>query len=84
MDFVYLKFIDHVSKVSPNNFFKSFDQLVTMRSKCGSSVEVLSSINHDVEDYWLSKRNRGFFELFYPGQEVVCILNLLYIKFKVN
>ncbi|KAI4455800.1 (e3-independent) e2 ubiquitin-conjugating enzyme [Holotrichia oblita] len=51
---------------------QSFDQLVTMRSKCGSSVEVLSSINHDVEDYWLSKRNRGFFELFYPGQEIMC------------
>ncbi|KAK4874199.1 hypothetical protein RN001_013559 [Aquatica leii] len=53
------------------------DQKITMRSKCGSTVEIFSSINHDVEDYWLSKSNRNYFESFYPGQEVRCTPNNL-------
>ncbi|CAH1115912.1 unnamed protein product [Phaedon cochleariae] len=52
------------------------DQMVSMQSKCGSIVQVLTSINHDLDDHWLSKRNRLSFEPFYqyyPGQELVCI-----------
>lgn len=47
------------------------DELITMQSKDGSKVSVLSGINHDIEDYWLTKRDRGSFDTFYPGQEVV-------------
>lgn len=45
--------------------------MVTMQSKCGSVVNVLTSINHDLEDYWLSKMNRVGFEACHPGQEIV-------------
>lgn len=44
-----------------------------MQSKDGSKVSVLSGINHDIEDYWLTKHDRGPFDAFYPGQEVVSI-----------
>lgn len=47
------------------------DQLVTLHSKDGSVVEVLTSINNDIDDYWLSKRNRISTDIYYPGQEVV-------------
>ncbi|KAF2887698.1 hypothetical protein ILUMI_18475, partial [Ignelater luminosus] len=56
---------------------QGIDQKVTMQSKCGSTVEIFSSINHDIEDYWLTKRNRNYFESFYPGQEVTCTPNSL-------
>ncbi|KAF5302090.1 hypothetical protein FQR65_LT08640 [Abscondita terminalis] len=56
---------------------QSIDQKVTMQSKCGSTVEIFSSINHDVEDYWLTKRSRNYFDIFYPGQEVLCTPNNL-------
>lgn len=49
------------------------DELITMQSKDGSKVSVLSGINHDIEDYWLTKRDRGSFDAFYPGQEVVSV-----------
>lgn len=49
------------------------DELITMQSKDGSKVSVLSGINHDIEDYWLTKRDRGSFDAFYPGQEVVSL-----------
>ncbi|CAH0564110.1 unnamed protein product [Brassicogethes aeneus] len=51
----------------------TIEQIVTMQSKCGSMVEVLTSINHDLDDYWLSKRNRISFDTYYPGQEVICV-----------
>ncbi|KAG5878407.1 hypothetical protein JTB14_029680 [Gonioctena quinquepunctata] len=49
------------------------EQMVSMQSKCGSIVDVLTSINHDLDDYWLSKRNRISFDAYYPGQELICI-----------
>lgn len=51
--------------------------MVSMQSKDGSIVEVLTSINNDLDDYWLSKRNRISFDTYYPGQEVVskCIIS---------
>ncbi|XP_044758627.1 uncharacterized protein LOC123316554 [Coccinella septempunctata] len=49
------------------------DQEITMTSKCGSVVQVLTSINNDLEDFWLVKKNRPSFEGFYPGQELVCV-----------
>lgn len=45
--------------------------MISMQSKCGSIVDVLTSINHDLDDYWLSKRNRISFDAYYPGQELV-------------
>ncbi|XP_060521601.1 (E3-independent) E2 ubiquitin-conjugating enzyme UBE2O [Cylas formicarius] len=52
---------------------ESIDQMILMQSKDGSVVELLTSINNDLDDYWLSKRNRISFDTFYPGQEIVCI-----------
>ncbi|KAF7284596.1 hypothetical protein GWI33_021878 [Rhynchophorus ferrugineus] len=52
---------------------ENIDQMVSMQSKDGSVVEVLTSINNDLDDYWLSKRNRISFDTYYPGQEVICI-----------
>ncbi|XP_049818002.1 (E3-independent) E2 ubiquitin-conjugating enzyme UBE2O isoform X2 [Aethina tumida] len=52
---------------------ENVEQLITMQSKCGSIVEVLTSINHELEDYWLAKRNRVGFDMYYPGQEVICV-----------
>ncbi|XP_050297992.1 (E3-independent) E2 ubiquitin-conjugating enzyme UBE2O isoform X2 [Anthonomus grandis grandis] len=49
------------------------DQMIQMQSIDGSIVEVLTSINTEVEDYWLSKRNRQPLDIYYPGQEVICI-----------
>ncbi|XP_056643108.1 (E3-independent) E2 ubiquitin-conjugating enzyme [Diorhabda sublineata] len=54
---------------------ETVEQMVSMQSKCGSIVDVLTSINHDLDDYWLSKRNRISFDAYYPGQEVICIPN---------
>lgn len=45
--------------------------MITMQSKCGSIVNVLTTINHDLDDYWLSKRSRIAFEAYHPGQEIV-------------
>lgn len=56
---------------------QSVDQLVTMKAKCGSVVSFLSSINHDIEEYWLSKWKRVYFDAFYPGQEVVSVVEIL-------
>ncbi|ENN81713.1 hypothetical protein YQE_01917, partial [Dendroctonus ponderosae] len=51
---------------------ESIDQLVTMRSIDGSVVELLTSMNNDFDDYWLSKRGGLLsMEVYYPGQEVV-------------
>nr|XP_023016652.1 probable ubiquitin-conjugating enzyme E2 23 [Leptinotarsa decemlineata] len=47
--------------------------MISMESKCGSVVDVLTSINHDLDDYWLSKRNRISFDAYYPGQELICV-----------
>ncbi|XP_030746050.1 (E3-independent) E2 ubiquitin-conjugating enzyme UBE2O [Sitophilus oryzae] len=52
---------------------ENIDQLISMQSKDGSVVEVLTSINNDLDDYWLSKRNRISFDTYYPGQEVICV-----------
>ncbi|CAH1107433.1 unnamed protein product [Psylliodes chrysocephalus] len=52
---------------------ETVDQMVTMQSKCGSIVNVLTSINHDLDDYWLSKRNRISIDAYYPGQELICV-----------
>ncbi|KAJ8934016.1 hypothetical protein NQ314_013652 [Rhamnusium bicolor] len=52
---------------------EAVEQMISMQSKCGSIVGVLTSINHDLDDYWLSKRNRISFDAYYPGQELVCI-----------
>ncbi|XP_018566113.1 (E3-independent) E2 ubiquitin-conjugating enzyme UBE2O [Anoplophora glabripennis] len=52
---------------------EAIEQMISMQSKCGSVVDVLTSINHDLDDYWLSKRNRISFDAFYPGQELICI-----------
>ncbi|CAG9854714.1 unnamed protein product [Phyllotreta striolata] len=52
---------------------ETVEQMVTMQSKCGSVVDVLTSINHDLDDYWLSKRNRISFDAYYPGQELICV-----------
>ncbi|KAL3273626.1 hypothetical protein HHI36_015058 [Cryptolaemus montrouzieri] len=49
---------------------EAVDQQVTMTSKCGSAVQILTSINHELEDYWLLKRNA---EACYLGQELICI-----------
>ncbi|KAJ8922950.1 hypothetical protein NQ315_001496 [Exocentrus adspersus] len=49
------------------------EQMISMQSKCGSIVNVLTSINHDLDDYWLSKHNRISFDAYYPGQELICI-----------
>ncbi|XP_072403360.1 (E3-independent) E2 ubiquitin-conjugating enzyme UBE2O [Diabrotica undecimpunctata] len=54
---------------------ETVEQMVAMQSKCGSVVEVLTSINHDMDDYWLSKRNRISFDAYYPGQELICVPN---------
>ncbi|KAK5639956.1 hypothetical protein RI129_010767 [Pyrocoelia pectoralis] len=54
------------------------DQKIEMRSKCGSTVEIIwSSNDEDIEDFWLSKRNRIYYGIFYPGQEVICTPNNL-------
>lgn len=53
---------------------QDWDELITMQSKDGSKVSVLWEINHNIEDYWLTKRNRGSSVGFYPGQEVVSFL----------
>lgn len=49
------------------------DQEITMISKCGSIVQILTSINNDLEDFWLVKKNRGSFEVCHPGQELVVV-----------
>ncbi|ENN81712.1 hypothetical protein YQE_01917, partial [Dendroctonus ponderosae] len=55
-----------------SQIFQSIDQLVTMRSIDGSVVELLTSMNNDFDDYWLSKRGGLLsMEVYYPGQEVV-------------
>ncbi|KAK5641456.1 hypothetical protein RI129_010003 [Pyrocoelia pectoralis] len=56
---------------------QDIDQKIKMQSKCGSTVEIFSSINEDVEDFWLSKRNRNDFGILYSGQEVICTPNNL-------
>lgn len=52
---------------------ETVDQEITLSSKCGSVVQILTSINHDIKDYWLMKRNRSVYEAYYPGQELICI-----------
>ncbi|KAK5643443.1 hypothetical protein RI129_007288 [Pyrocoelia pectoralis] len=56
---------------------RGINNKIKMQSTCGSTVEVFSSINHDVQDFWLSKRNRKYFGILYPGQEVICTPNNL-------
>lgn len=51
--------------------FQAVDQMITMQSKCGSIVNVLTSINNELDDYWLSKRSRVAFEAYHSGQEIV-------------
>lgn len=55
-------------------FRQSIDQMISMQSKDGSVVELLTSINSDMDDYWLAKRNKLSLDIYYPGQEVVCTL----------
>lgn len=64
-----------------NKIFQNIDQLITMRSSDGSVVEILTSMENDFDDFWLSKRGALLsMEIYYPGQEVVCFkLNVLYI-----
>ncbi|VEN41567.1 unnamed protein product [Callosobruchus maculatus] len=52
---------------------EAVEQMVCMQSECGSLVHVLTSINHELDDYWLSKRNRISFNAYYPGQELICV-----------
>ncbi|XP_066140426.1 (E3-independent) E2 ubiquitin-conjugating enzyme UBE2O [Euwallacea fornicatus] len=52
---------------------EAVDQMMSMHSMDGSVVEVYTSINSDIEDYWLMKRNRFPLDIFYPGQEVICV-----------
>ncbi|CAG9767184.1 unnamed protein product [Ceutorhynchus assimilis] len=47
------------------------DQLITMQSKDGSIVELLTSINRVIDDYWLWKRSKFTLEIYYAGQEVI-------------
>lgn len=49
-----------------------------MQSQCGSIVEIVTSINDDIEDYWLAKRKKNFFQQFYQGQEVVYYFYLIF------
>ncbi|XP_022908718.1 (E3-independent) E2 ubiquitin-conjugating enzyme UBE2O [Onthophagus taurus] len=51
---------------------QKLDQLITMRSKCGSTVEISDNYNMEIGDYWMRKRNRDYLELYYAGQEVIC------------
>ncbi|XP_017781581.1 PREDICTED: (E3-independent) E2 ubiquitin-conjugating enzyme [Nicrophorus vespilloides] len=67
-----LKF-NYGSAVCLNNKFgriMNFDQKVTLTSKCGSVVEILNSINHDIEEYWLGRRGSSFVGEYYVGQDV--------------
>ncbi|KAF5306922.1 hypothetical protein FQA39_LY00152 [Lamprigera yunnana] len=56
---------------------QGIDQKIRMLSKCGSIVEIFSSINHCIEDYWSNKRKQNYCDIFYPSQEVTCIPNNL-------
>ncbi|KAK5641416.1 hypothetical protein RI129_009963 [Pyrocoelia pectoralis] len=73
------RFDNNVAVCLDNKYgrIQGIDQKIKMQSKCGSTVEIFSSINHDVEDFWLTKRNRNYFDIFYPGQEVICTPNNL-------
>ncbi|KAK9888270.1 hypothetical protein WA026_000532 [Henosepilachna vigintioctopunctata] len=51
---------------------EAVEQTITIMSKCNSIVQLLTSINNDLEDYWMLKRNRGILDACYPGQELVC------------
>lgn len=52
---------------------RSFDQLITLSSKCGALVKISLNANADIENFWPRKRRHVFQEAFYPGQEVVAM-----------
>ncbi|XP_018333707.1 (E3-independent) E2 ubiquitin-conjugating enzyme UBE2O [Agrilus planipennis] len=56
---------------------QNVDEKITMHAKCGSTVTIFASLNHEIEDYWLTRRHRGYYEHFYAGQEVTCTPNNL-------
>jgi hypothetical protein len=51
--------------------------MIRMQSKCGSVVEVRSSINYNIRDYWNHSINGAYLGPGYPGQTVVSDQTLL-------
>lgn len=48
--------------------------MIRMQSKCGSVVEVRSSINYSIKDHWSHSVHGTYLSPGYPGQMVVSII----------
>lgn len=82
IDGVYYERLKHVVPIEINvpiylqdkfGRIRSFDQLITLSSKCGALVKISLNANSDLENFWPRKRRHVFQEAFYPGQEVVAM-----------